>query len=121
LAKGFVDSLEQYIAKNNQWPWLHCGLQLNESPSCITSYISLSFVLFLEYYRKCYNVLYAHNMNECSGMLQDHSCHIKSSTKGVDFLMTGSVLSYRLIYEYSKSVFHYICLFTAQLYNVTET
>jgi hypothetical protein len=43
----------------------------------LISYISLSFVLFLKCSRKCNDILHAHKMYECSGMLQEQKVNYK--------------------------------------------
>jgi hypothetical protein len=70
--KGLV-IFQSILVKKNQITLNPFQFELDKS----TSYISLSFVLFLEGSRKCYDIPYAHKMNGCSGMLQDHSCHKK--------------------------------------------
>ncbi len=79
------------IGKKNQTTRTPFGFILD----ILTSHIFLSFVLFLDCSRKCNAIPYVHKMYECFGILQDHSCHKKLTTKSIEFLMTGSVLSTR--------------------------
>jgi len=66
-------------------------------PDYSTAYISWPFVSFLDHSRNYSDVLlWAQIINECSRMLQDHSCRRKLTTKGVKFLTAGSISSARL-------------------------
>ena len=81
INKGWV-IFQRNFAKKYQATLTPFQFELDHS----TSYIPLSFVLFLDCSSNYCDILYAHKLYECSWILQDHSCFKKSTTKSIEVL-----------------------------------